>query len=307
MAHSPGLYQGKLKDQHDPFEFIAQFAEIMEDFDKSIFEKMRPEIMKHVKCSTCGDVKQKGIEIQDSFLLFFGSLSHVKRWEEKVGMHKNDNDPSFFEVLKNTHGSTYVEISVQEILDNIKISLYDNEGVCENYPDGTPVHSEDNVDPFGLTSWKLPNQPKTDVLCQERRNNVSGLSCTDLKCAKSNFIDELKISSVKTTFMVSTHNIVTWFMNDGTKQLYPKYWPVDISSTGKVNIGNEVKDMQVTGIVFKDSSHNARVGHYISCVRMKSTVTGIPDEWRMYDDAIVRIGLPDKNKFYPVLYTFEAV
>ena len=107
--------------------------------------------------------------------------------------------------------------------------------------------------------------------------------------------------------MVSTHNIVTWFMNDGTKQLYPKYWPVDISSTGKVNIGNEVKDMQVTGIVFKDSSHNARVGHYISCVRMKSTVTGIPDEWRMYDDAIVHIGLPDKNKFYPVLYTFEAV
>ena len=307
LAHSPGLYRGKLKEQHDPFEFIAQFAEIMEDFDKSIFDTMRPEIMNHVKCSSCGDEREKGFEKQDSFLVYFGSSSYVKRWEELVELEKNNNNPSYFNVLKNTHATTYVDISVQEILDNMKISLYDNEGICEKYADGTPFHAEENEDPFDPSSSKFPKQPVTDDLCQVRRNDVSGLSCSDQKCAKANFMYELRMKTVKTTIMVSAHNIVTWFMNDGTKQLLPKFWPMDMNATGNVEFNEKLLQMHVTSIIFKNSSHNSKTGHYISCVRMKSNVKDIPDEWRMYDDAIVRSGLPDKNSFYPVLYTFETV
>ena len=84
-------------------------------------------------------MKENGISKQDSFLLFFGSSGHVKRWEDQVGMTENQNNPGYFNDLKTKHKNTYVDVSVQEIFENIKISLYDDDGVCQKYAERLPV------------------------------------------------------------------------------------------------------------------------------------------------------------------------
>ena len=95
-------------------------------------------------------------------------------------------------------------------------------------------------------------------------------------------------------------------MKDKTNSSHSVYWQSTLSLTAKLLLIWFFVSFSC-GIIFKDSTHDAKSGHYISCVRMKSNQRDITDEWWTYDDAKVSTGLPPKDEYYPVLYTFERI
>ena len=307
MSMNPGIFTEGVNAYYDIAEFIPCYIEVLQRHDPTLFDFIYPELGTVTSCLKCRKTNTTPMPRTDFFQIFFGNDDFTKRWTRRVklptfGLNK---EPAFFYKWCIQYETTYLSITVQELLDNSSPSFF-----CG-------VH--ETIDPSSLF---IENDDVKSRLA--KRNAVSGLQCSKSKCATASYTNEPKVISINRILAISMQQCVlskklfdgqldaagdVAVINDEKNTMHPqiimKYWLEDFNALGSIKIENKDVQLRLTTVIFRTNNQDDKDGHFVTAVRLNNT--GNKHIWNTYDDNDVNPGLPKGNEYYPIMFFFEKV
>ena len=308
MENDPGPLGTDPSVQHDCMEIFNAFLAILREVHQPLTEFIRPNIQKVLKCSKCKKVVRTPFTEDHGTILFFGSHKLSKQWKDKVVPEEAGRSNAYYFEMTKKHQGTFVDITIQDILDNIHVRSLDDDTMIRSLP---KLDEEENE----------PAETDDDKL--KRWNDISGLNCSKLNCTSGKFTHYHQLVGINEMIVVSSHamgesvNLVDGELTEegkvidikttgsGYRQLVPKFWPSDVDKVGELKFGRKKVKLRLDVIIFRTSNLNSNSGHFIMSVRNEGRACKeSADKWTTFDDEEITPGLPDKNEYFPTLYIF---
>ena len=307
MSLFPGIFSDGVSAYYDIAEFIPCYMEVLQKYDPNLFDFLFPEVGTVTTCLKCRKTHTTPLPRNDYFQIYFGNPEYTKKWTRRAklptfGLNK---EPAFYYKWCNKFQTTYLTITVQELLDNSHPSF-----ICGTHETIDPSNKFEASD--------------NDADRVTKRNTASGLQCSKSKCANASYTIEPKVITINRVLAISMQEcvesrelfdgqldasgdvaVVTDEKNTMHPQIIMKYWLEDFNSIGRINVGDKEVKLRLTTVIFRTNNQNDKDGHFVTAVRLNNT--GDKNVWNTYDDNDVDPGLPKGDEYYPIMFFFEKV